>query len=306
MEPNPQEDFDLSLGTVVLGYDPLAGLEDEDEGIDDSGGQQKPLTGYQGKALYAPASAARPAAQRIEELFAALAPRRRVLLAILRLLDSPKRSDLLQQKVEELQEYDSSVYSGYNFSLLLEEAGAIQKVDESGAVFDEQAEQLPDIVEVEGIKFFKPTDGKQVFWLITNDGRSYLEGDNPFGRLAELIAKEPQYQEIYQKLLLFCANGAGRSVKELEELIDDDPLVQKPRRYFSYFTKNLEDCDALSWAKKWQTTELGEKGLELLFAENDGVEFAENGGVEASGRAGDRAEGQAGDKAGQPMGVEQL
>jgi hypothetical protein len=215
-----------------------------------------------------------------------------VLLDILRFLDTPKHADVLRQKVEELQRYDLSVYSGYDFSLLLDEAGAIRKVNEDGSRFDEEAEQLPDVVEIDGVKFFKPTDGKQVFWLTTDEGRAYLEADDPFGRLAELIAGESRYQTIYKGLLEFCGNEAGRSAEELAGLIDNDPLVQKPRRYFSYFVKKLEDCGALSWAKGWHTTEVGERGLELLLSRdgaNDGTED------EREGEGSEREEGSSHD-----------
>jgi hypothetical protein len=268
MEQNPQRAFDLSFDTDDPGYDPPAGPKADDEDSDESEGQQRLHAEYQAKLRDASTADDRCASQRVEDLFVALAPRRRVLLGILSFLDVPRRSDALQQKVEELQEHDFSVYSGYNFSLLLDEAGAIKKVNEDGSSFDEETEQLPDIVEVDGIKFFKPTDGKQVFWLITDEGRAYLEADNPFGRLTGLIAQESRYRPIYKRLLEFCGNEAGRSAEELAGLIDNDPLVQKPRKYFSYFVKKLEDCNALVWAKKWRTTEWGEKGLELLFFED--------------------------------------
>jgi hypothetical protein len=267
VEQNPQKAPDLFLDMVDSDYDPLADPEADGADLDESDGQQGPHTDYQATAFYVSAPDDRSAAQRIEDLFAAMATRRRVLLDILEFLDAPQRSDALQQKVEKLQEYNASVYSGYNLSLLLEEAGAIQKVSEDGSQFDEETEQLPDVVEVDGLPFFKPTDGKQVFWLITAEGRAYLEADDPFGRLAELIAEEPQYQAIYKNLLEFCDNEAGRGVEELAALIDDDPLVQKPRRYFSYFVKKLEDGNALVWTKKWHTTASGKRGLELLFSE---------------------------------------
>jgi hypothetical protein len=268
MERNPQEAPDAFFDTVDSGYDPLTDFEADEEYLDESDGQQGPNTEYQAKMLYVPKLDNRSASQRIEDLFAAFAQRRRVLLDILRFLDAPKRSDMLEERVRELQEYDTSVYSGYNYSLLLCEAGAIQKANEDGSGFDEEAEQLPDIVEVNGARFYKPTDGKQVFWLITDEGRAYLETDDPFGRLAELIAQEPQYQAIYKRLLESCANEMGRSAEELAELIDTDPLVQAPRKYFSYFAKKLEDCGALYWAKKWRTSDVGNKGLELLFLES--------------------------------------
>jgi hypothetical protein len=112
-----------------------------------------------------------------------------------------------------------------------------------------------------------------VFWLITDEGREYLGTDDPYGRLIELIAEEPHYRTIYVRLLEYCSNEVGRSSEELGKLIDDDPLVQKPRKYFSYFVKKLEDCSALSWASKWHTSDLGKKGLELLFSEDNEAEF---------------------------------
>ena len=267
MEQDLQRTSDLLFDAENPHYDPLVELTIDEEDIDDSEGQLGPNTEYNAKAYYAIKPDGRSAAERIQDLFEALAPRRRVLLAILEYLDVPKRSDALDEKVNELQQNDISVYSGYNFSALLEEAGAIKKVDEDGEDCDEEAEQMPDIVEIDGVKFYKPTDGKQVFWLITDDGLAYLEADNPFGRLTELVADEQQYQRIYKSVLEFCNAEGGRTAAELSELIDDDPLVQKPRRYFSSFVKKLEDCNALMWGKKWQTTELGNKGLELLFVE---------------------------------------
>jgi hypothetical protein len=273
MKIDPQATPDAFFDAVSSEYDPLSGFEVDDEDIDESDGQQGPNTEVQAKLFYAKKSDDRPVSKRIEDLFTSFATRRSILLGILIFLDEPKRSDLLDEKVTGLQENNVSVYSGYNYSQLLSEVGAIKKVNEDGSDFDEEAEQLPDIVEIDGAKFYKPTDGKQVFWLTTDEGHAYLETDDPYTRLVELIAGEPQYQTIYKRLLEFCDNEVGRTSEELVKLIDDDPLVQKPRKYFSYFAKKLEDCSALSWTKKWQTSELGKKGLELLFSENNEAEF---------------------------------
>ncbi|MDR1185254.1 MAG: hypothetical protein LBK67_10745 [Coriobacteriales bacterium] len=278
MEQDPQKALEVIFEVADLSYDPLDDFEVDDEDLDASEGQQRPQANYQAKLRNASASDNRPASQRIKDLFIALAPRRRVLLNILKFLEVPEHSDVLQQKVEELQKYDVSVYSSYHFSLLLNEAGAICKVNEDGSIFDEEAEQLPAIIEVDGLKFFKPTDGKQVFWLITDDGRAYLEADNPHDRLTRLIAEEQRYQTIYKRVLEFCDNEAGRSVDELAALVDNDPLVQTPRKYFSYFVKKLEDCGALLWAKTWHTTEEGRQGLEVLFSGNGEAETKEKQG----------------------------
>lgn len=264
MEHDSRTATDVLLEAEDAGYDPFADFEIDEEDLDDSGGQQGPLADTQAPR-YAPKADDRPAPERIEDLFATLAPRRRVLLGILEFLDAPRRSDALRERVEQLQECDFSVYSGYNYSLLLEGAGAVRKVNEDGSDFDEDAEQLPDVVEMDGSRFYKPTDGKQVFWLATEEGLAYLRSDDPYGRLAALVADEAAYRPIYRRVLEFCGSETGRSVKELEGIVDDDPLVQSPRKYCSYFVKKLEDCGALVWTKAWHTTDLGAKGLASLF-----------------------------------------
>lgn len=250
------EDFDVD-------YDPLEDFEDVEE--DESQGQVGPHTDAQSRVVYQPKPDNRTPEERIADLFESLAPRRRVLLGILMYLQEQHRTDALQEEVERLQTYDKSVYNGYDFSVLLEEAGAIVKVEEDGSPFDETLEQAPDIVEIDGVRFYKPTDGKQVFWLITDAGRAYLEQDNPFGRLSELLDAEQQYLPIYKRLLEACNTDKGALRATLEGLVNGDPLVQNPPRYCSFFTKRLEDAGAIVWEGSWKTTDAGRRGLEELF-----------------------------------------
>ena len=268
---------DLFSDVEAYDYDPLAddGLideEEEEEGLDgpaDAQGQDGPNLEVQAKDLFVQPKPDKPADERIEDLFRSMASRRRVLLGILRCLDEPKRSDVLDEQVKELQECDFSVYNGYEYSTLLARAGAIRKVEEDGSDFDEESEQAPDIVEVDGALFYKPTDGKQVFWVVSDEGRAYLEKDDPAGRLQEVLEVESLYKPIYLRLLEYCDVEEGRSVDELNAIVNDDPLVQSPRKHCSHFTKKLEDCDALVWKKTWRTTDLGREAAAKLRAELD-------------------------------------
>lgn len=248
-------------------YDPLADFDADEEELDDAAGQQGPLTDPQTALAGAPKQDDRPASERIEGLFAAMPTRRRVLLAVLEYLDEPRRSDALLERVEELQEHDRAVYTGLDYAQLLLEAGAVRKTGADGSDFDEEAEQAPDIVEVDGARFYRPTDGKQVFWQATDEGRAYRAADDPFGGLRALAEEEPALRPVYRRVLEACLAEEGRSVVCLEALVNDDPLVQKPRRFCSYFVKRLEDCGALSWQGRWKTTGLGERALESLFAD---------------------------------------
>ena len=263
-------------------YDPLLDLEPDEDDLDDGGGQLAPSGEVQAKMLYEQKADNRTPEERIADLFESLEPRRRVLLGILDYLDEPKRSDALQDKVVELQEYDHSVYSGYDYSLLLEEAGAIHKVSEDGSEFDEEEELLPDVVVVEGELFYTPTDGMQVFWVVTDEGRAYREADDPFGRLTALLSKDEYYHEIYRDVLTACESEAGQTIDGLTAIVDANPRSKNPRRHSSYFAKHLEDCGALRWAGSWKTTEVGTKGLELLLEQ-----MAEAAEKAAAGEDGD-------------------
>mgnify|MGYP007069880602 CR=1 FL=1 len=247
-------------------YDPLADFEEAalDEDVDDSEGQAGPMRSTNRMTYYDAAADERPASERIEELFKRLEPRKRVLAGILRFLDVPKRADALEQHVNELQEYDYSVYDGYSYSRLLHRAGAIDKVDEEGNPFPEDYEQQPDIVEVEGIKYYKPTDGVMVYWVATDAAREYLAKDDPEARMKELLNDQVVYAPIYRRILEACSSPDGASAKLLADLVDSDPLCQNPRRWSSFYSKRLEDCEALVWQGAWKTTDIGRKALDVL------------------------------------------
>lgn len=258
-------------------YDPLLDTDFDDD-LDESEGQQVPRADTTKKIKLAEQQDNRTPEERIADLFSSMAPRRRVLLGMLSYLDEPRRADALQEKVDELQRYDLSVFSGYNYSLLLEKAGAIEKVNEDGSAFDEEAEQLPDIVELDGARFYKPTDGKQVFWVITDAGRAYRDSDDPYGRLITLLQKDTRYHEIYRDVLSACEDDGGKTITDLSAIVDSNPLSKNPRRHCSYFAKALEDCGALRWEGSWRTTDVGKKGLDYILSElaseNEGHEGA--------------------------------
>ena len=259
------ETFEFDAESEV-GYDPLADFDDDDveEEGDPSDGQGGPVKAAPRPSQFARPDDDRPASERIEELFSRLKPRKRVLTGILRFLDAPKRADVLQAKVDELQEYDYSVYDGYSYSKLLYRAGAIDKVDENGDPFPEDYEQEPDIIEVEGVRYYKPTDGVLVYWITTQDGWDFLAKDDPEQRMKDLLNDHIIYAPIYQTVLNACASPDGASAQLLADLVDSDPLLEKPRRWSSFFTKRLEDCESIRWAGAWKITDIGHKALGIL------------------------------------------
>ena len=259
------ETFEFETGPEQ-GYDPLAdfdGADDEEEG-DPSDGQSGPIKTAPRPNQFVRPDDDRPASERIQELFDRLKPRKRVLMGILRFLDEPKRADVLQEKVNELQEYDFSVYDGYSYSKLLYRAGAIDKVDENGEPFPEDYEQAPDIIEVEGVRYYRPTEGVMVYWITTQDAWDFLAKDDPEARMEELLHDQIIYAPIYQRILEACASPEGASAQFLADLVDSNPLLLKPRRWSSFFTKRLEDCESINWRGAWKITGIGRKAQGIL------------------------------------------
>lgn len=272
--------FDAELDILDFDYDPLADTtsEEEDDPGDftgtpiaslsgtgpasptDSDGASSTDASAMSQASDGPSTsptAEPPASERIGELFEKFNPRRRVLAGILRFLDTPQSAADLDAKVEELQQHDFSVYTGANYTTLLEEAGAIEKTNEDGVPFSEVPEQEPQVVTVNGAEFLKPAPWREAFWLATDDARAYLAQDDPLARFRELISSDARYLSIYLRILEAADREDGVSTPELNELVDNDPLLENPRLFTAHFTELLERCEALRWDGTWKTTEVG-------------------------------------------------
>lgn len=248
---------------VESAYSPLDDFEDASD-VEETDGQLGPINSLNRPAYRQPVADNRPAPERIASLFERLESRKRVLRGILEYLDTPKRSDALQEKVVELQAHDYSVYDGYSYSNLLYEAGAINKVMEDGSEIPEDYEQAPDIVEIDGVEYYKPTDGVMVFWVTTQDARDFLAKDNPEERMQELLHDQAIYARIYKRVLDAATSPDGASAQIMADLVDNDPLCESPRRWSAFFTKRLEDCEALVWQGAWKITPIGKKAQEVL------------------------------------------
>lgn len=266
MSQTTSHEFDFDAGALDYDYDPLADVvTDEDEAEEAlgefTGTPIASLAGTQEAAAPEPVEEV-PAAERIEKLFEKFNPRRRVLAGILRFVDTPQTTEALNAEVERLQKYDFSVYTAANYAELLEEAGAVIKTTAEGIAMNEAPEQAPQVVEVDGVEFLKPAPWREVYWMATQDARDYLAKDDPAARFKELLQNDAYYFDIYLRILDKCAQEGGATTPELNAIVDDDPLVQKPRLYTAHFTELLERCEALRWEGAWKITEIGQALLD--------------------------------------------
>lgn len=276
MAKESTEEFDFEQDVEAWQYDPLADVEaqeDAEQEEDPGDFTGKPIESLSARPEAKPAKKKggkpeKPASQRIDDLFEKLDARRRVLAGILRFLDTPKSAAALNDEVARLQEHDFSVYTAANYAELLEEAGAIVKVDEGGTPFADSPEQVPDIVTVDGADFLRPAPWREVYWLSTEPARARLAQDDPAERFSELIERDAQYKTIYVRILQAADCKEGATTPQLNELVDWDPLLKSPRLYTAHFTELLERCEALRWEGVWKTTDIGRA---LLAQQGDGA-----------------------------------
>lgn len=204
----------------------------------------------------------RPAEVRTQELFDRMKPRRRVLLAILRLCAEPQEPEAVTELVDGMQKRSKSVYDGPALCILLERAGALERKQEEAAE--------PQTVVEDGVEYLEPAQPPKVYWVTTPAGQAMVDADKPMDRLHAKLASEAHYKPIYLRVLRACAIDDGCTAKQLGELVDHDPLVQKPRMFAGHFFGVLGEGEALTWDGTWRTTELGRALAAEL--EDEGVE----------------------------------
>ena len=265
----------LSLEPDYDGFDPLEDFDDDEtEGradefvatvsaAEDALARENADADADATPSGASVACERPAKERIDDLLKAMAPRRTVLLGILAACAQPQPASAVKAQVDELQANNFSVYSAANLCSLLEKAGALERVTADGDPADD-AEIEPETVVVDGVEYLEAREPVETYWLATAPGIAALEADKPLDRLRALLDEDAAYAPIYQRILNLCAADGGAATPAINDAVDHDPLVQKPRFYAPHFIDRLEKCDALVWKKAWCITDIGRTGLDLL------------------------------------------
>ena len=202
------------------------------------------------------------AADRIAALFAKMHTDRKALLAIVRACEAPCDAAGVARAATDAAS-GVSVYAPETLRRLLEEAGALVCVDAAGEPYPEEAGE-PKTVVVDGVECLEPAEAPEPHWLATSEGKAALLADKPLSRIELLFEEKADYLPIFKRVLMLCAQEGGTATKAINAAVDNDPLVQSPRYYASYFTERLEGCDALAWDGVWKTTDTGLEALEML------------------------------------------
>lgn len=210
-----------------------------------------------------PEYAARPAEERIRELFNNMNPHRRVLYGALRALREPVGNDQVGSVIDALRAHKFSVYSTSNICTMLETAGAVRRVLEDGTPYEDFKPE-PKIVVEDGVEYWQAVPAPMPYWQITEAGQAQLDSYHPIEKLEATFAEEAEYLTLYKRVLTLCTADEGMSMKQMSAAVDSDPLVAtEPRNYFvQHFVEALERGEAVAWnGKAWKITEVGRQAL---------------------------------------------
>lgn len=164
---------------------------------------------------------------------------------------------------------DVSVYSAAQIVQLLEEAGALEAEEpasEEGA--DPSGEHpTPDALldgnessDDEG-SFLTVVPAAPRLYTATEAGRKAVEESCGEHVVYGALTEEERYLPLYRTILEMVSEPGGCPTKELDAVIDIDPLCEEPRRFCGYFLGRLESTGAIMWRDTWVATDLGKTAL---------------------------------------------
>ncbi|NHM13232.1 hypothetical protein [Xiamenia xianingshaonis] len=210
---------------------------------------------------------AETAEARIEALFNQMPTLHAMLYSMLEACTSPVAVADLEAQVGELKQHHHCIYDPSTLADLLERASAIRKTDAEGTPLDE-VEQEPLRVEEDGVEYWAVAPAPDVHWMLTDDGRAKLDRYHPLELIRACVAEDARYPEIYHTVLRLCARDGGSTLAVIGDAVDDEPVLQSPKRFATYFVDKLERAGAISWNGHWCATSAGIEYLE-------GIEEAE-------------------------------
>ena len=240
-----------------------------------------------------------PAEERIRNLLKGMpAQHFRVLAAVKACAGKEKTLDEIIEEVDAEFSNVNSVFSTGRIVQLLERAGAIERIDpeDDEEEIEEPEEQTEEVLEDNevngefeegeeyaspysddiypivdpGVEYVEVQRAKPSRFIATEAGIQAYEASIDIKNVQEFLSKEPQYLPIYKRILTMCNVEGGRLVQEINAVIDPDPICAEPRRFATYFLRNLEDEGAVRFDDTWKITDYGKKALDLgLLAESE-------------------------------------
>lgn len=135
----------------------------------------------------------------------------------------------------------------------VESAGA-PEVEGALVDTDDACDAEADEGEGETLRVSKPEPAR---YRATADGLAAVAQENPAARFASFMEENAVYAPIFRTVLEACETEGGATKRQIDQLVDHDPLCQEPRRFSGYFIDKLEEADAIVFEGTWRITDAG-------------------------------------------------
>jgi hypothetical protein len=238
-------------------FDPFADgdfVEEDDDSIEEVPELTELPESIKKSGVYDAARYATPE-EAIETLLKKNPGRKPVMLALIEYCTQTRTASEVEAFVEAAQASNHSVYNGSTYGRMLVTAGALTFTP---AVTAEEAS------EDNGVEYLEIVDEQEATWTATDAGLAVVSAHREGSGLRDLLVKEAVYEPVYRKLLAFVYEQP-RKKPEIDALINDDPLVQSPRRFASHFVELLESREGMAWQDgRWTLTDLGRRFWEEI------------------------------------------
>lgn len=109
------------------------------------------------------------------------------------------------------------------------------------------------------------------YYTATEDGLAMVDAHMGASPIVEAINEQDgKYRHVYKAVLQAAAAVGGTTAKQLDAVLEGDPVLEEPRRFSTYFLRKLEEVDALRWLDVWVITDAGRSVLDAEFANAEG------------------------------------
>lgn len=222
-------------------------------------------------------------ARPVDDLIKAMPAQRVYLMKFLRAAADTPTMDDIKGIYNDWFEYSPTVFSAYDMCVLLEEAGAIERVTADGAPYDmSTAEPVMVTDEATGAVYYQANEPADLHWKLTDAGQTILDDDDPVGRAQACFDADEALQPLFKRLLTLCQAEEGAELEALNDALNYDDLAWEPRVYAPYFIDCMEKADAIEWTGTWKLTDTGTQVLALLEAVEDHYDPAEQAANKAA------------------------
>jgi hypothetical protein len=238
-------------------YDPLMDdlIEDEDEELELIGNPE-----VLKRQVSEPKSDTRSPKERISDLIDSMKPHKDILFGLIDFCKQPQTAEAVDERLAELTRFHYCVYDGVELRRLLQEAGGLEYLEAAADEADEAKARTQVEEDEDGQEYLVIKKRPEGLWLSAATAVELLEEQDAGRDFQLLMQAEPRDLDVYRQIIEYCRRP--RTIKEIDKLINNHPLLKEPRRYSGYFIERLEKNGGLEWRGNWVSTSLGMSLLE--------------------------------------------